>query len=249
MFTAVENPVTRAAYNEQSGTWWKPASRHEQAIYPLITPHPRILAPIRFSEHYTELEYHPRGDLWAHLIAFDVPIRIRLRWALEIAEGLAHMHSRSVVWGDVHFGNVLVTEDDHVVLCDFGSATRTNKTRWPPAATAITAVDPSVFDAPSYLPTPTHADIFSFGVMLFALIALRFPWAEDITPCREEHALAAQNHTLRRFDTLEDRELAETFGTVLDGCFRGSYSTGRELLHALKGSLQDYWDDVNGFSV
>jgi serine/threonine protein kinase len=40
----------------------------------------------------------------------------------EIAQGIAYLHSKDVVWNDTHLGNVLVTDGLHVVLCDIGGS-------------------------------------------------------------------------------------------------------------------------------
>ncbi|KAJ7069534.1 kinase-like domain-containing protein [Mycena amicta] len=233
-------------YYHGSGTWWKLASVNEQAIHRLISPHPRILQVCEGSEElddYLELEYHPRRDLWVHLVSNqDIPLLTRVDWAVEIAEGLAHLHSKSVIWADAQFGNVLVTDDDHVVLADFAHSTiqpfegrsrRNVKLAMPPH---------SVFRCPEHLHGCTYVDVFGFGVMLFALLGKRFPWTEDLTPAIEEHARAANNHRRRKFDVLEDRQIVEYFGEVLDGCFNAKYSTGRELLYALQGCRQEWQD-------
>ncbi|KAJ6471186.1 kinase-like domain-containing protein, partial [Mycena vulgaris] len=87
-----------------------------------INPYPRILAYHGFADYddkYLELQYHPNGDLWTYLLEIQPPLATRADWALEIAEGLAHIHSKGVIWADAHFRNILVTEDLHVVLADF----------------------------------------------------------------------------------------------------------------------------------
>ncbi|KAJ7689663.1 kinase-like domain-containing protein, partial [Mycena rosella] len=41
---------------------------------------------------------------------------------LEITEGLQYLHSESIVHGDLHKGNILIDDEGHVKLIDFGLA-------------------------------------------------------------------------------------------------------------------------------
>ncbi|KAJ7670957.1 hypothetical protein B0H17DRAFT_1085627, partial [Mycena rosella] len=97
-----------------------PQGPNKLAVYKEISPFPRIL---RFqgveSDEFLLLDYHANGDLWDYLLSTTPPLYTHIGWALEIAEGIAYLHSKSVIWVDGHFRNVLVTEDLHVVLADF----------------------------------------------------------------------------------------------------------------------------------
>ncbi|KAJ6589563.1 kinase-like domain-containing protein [Mycena capillaripes] len=47
----------------------------------------------------------------------------------ETAQGLAYLHSQNIVHGDLHGGNILIDDDEHVQLADFGLAVVTGVTR------------------------------------------------------------------------------------------------------------------------
>ncbi|KAJ7834391.1 kinase-like domain-containing protein [Mycena olivaceomarginata] len=47
---------------------------------------------------------------------------------LEIAEGLDYIHGESLVHGDLHPGNILIDDEEHVKITDFGLATFLNAT-------------------------------------------------------------------------------------------------------------------------
>jgi hypothetical protein len=40
--------------------------------------------------------------LWTYLIEHKPPLSTRIEWAIQIAEGLAHLQSHSIVWADPH---------------------------------------------------------------------------------------------------------------------------------------------------
>ncbi|KAJ7134818.1 kinase-like domain-containing protein [Mycena epipterygia] len=235
------------SYDEKTGTWQKPISVREKEAYKALTrdgttSNPRILTLHEIAD-YTEysgggleihVEYHPNGDLWGHLLEKEHPLATRIDWAVEIAEGIAYLHSNSVVWADPHFGNVLVTKDSHVVLADFGCSI-VNPDRFH----IFTSIPPPVFACPIgyYGGLPTRVDIFGFGVMLFALLINRLPWMTDLHPYPAQQLQeAVAKHENKEFDTLRDSELDEIFGPILTKCFESQpmYPSGTELVDELK---------------
>ncbi|KAJ7161681.1 kinase-like domain-containing protein [Mycena filopes] len=217
-------------YDDKSDTWQKPVSSSEEYVYKGI-PHDRILKYFTTRDGYLHLQFHPNGDLWTYLVEKEPPLATRINWAVEIAEGLAHLHSNSVVWADAHFRNILVADDLHVVLADFAYSVVA-----PSPLHSFTTRPPPVFACPDgyYGRPPTHVDIFGFGVMLFALLANRFPWTVDLLPELDKQVQVMTKHANREFDTVEDAELKRCFGSILEKCFVPQYPTGTELLDEMK---------------
>ncbi|KAJ6454456.1 kinase-like domain-containing protein [Mycena vitilis] len=219
-------------HDEDSDTWRKHACANEEEVYKIISPHHRILAFHGLADcgHYLVLQFHRNGNLWSYLLQNTPSLAIRIQWALEIAEGIAHLHSRSIVWADGHFGNILLTEGFNVVLADFDcSVIKPGRPHW------FNTHPPPVFACPTgyYGSPPTHVDIFSFGIMLFALLMNRFPWTVNLAPNLDEQVQAATNHSNGKFDIV-DAELSNCFGWILEGCFKAEYTTGAELLSEMK---------------
>ncbi len=215
------------------GTFFKPVSSRELEVYKAVTPHPRIVAFLGLAD-YNEcisLQYHPLGDLWTYLLEKSPPLSLRIQWAIEIAEGLAHLHSKSIIWADAHFRNVLVTEDFHVVLADFAFSVVN-----PPDKHSFTTCPPPIFAWPRryFGRTPTYPDIFGFGVILYALLMNRFPWSVGLLPNLDEQVQASNKHEHKDFDTLDDDGLNKCFGSIVGKCFFTQYKDGAELLDELK---------------
>ncbi|KAF7377835.1 Protein kinase domain-containing protein [Mycena sanguinolenta] len=82
----------------------------------------------------------PNGTIRKYL-EVNKSAKILDNFLLEIAQGLFYLHSQSVVHGDLRGGNILVDEEGHARLADFGlavwvdattkdSSTRAGSTRW-----------------------------------------------------------------------------------------------------------------------
>ncbi|KAJ7769513.1 kinase-like domain-containing protein [Mycena metata] len=228
-------------YHNSSGRWRKTATPPELHVYKTIQ-HQRILryyGTTRGGE--LELEFHPTGDLWTYLVEARPSLATRIEWAVQIAEGLAELHSHSIIWADPHFRNILVTADLNIVLCDFAFSLSS-----PPQFLQFSTRPPQIFVAPFgfFGYDPTYVDIFGYGVMLFALLANRFPWTHDLVPCYELHLAATEKHDRFEFDSLNNTELEAHFSSVINKCFLATYATGMELLDGVKNA-RDSWLSVS----
>jgi serine/threonine protein kinase len=97
--------------------------------------HPNIASVYEVGEAegrvYIAMEYVDGETLRERLGGGAFPIPVTLAIALQIARGLAKAHQASVVHRDLKPDNVIVGENDHVTILDFGLA----KLREEPAAT------------------------------------------------------------------------------------------------------------------
>jgi serine/threonine protein kinase len=93
---------------------------------------------------------------------------------LEIAQGLGYLHSLDIIHGDLRGTNILISDDGHACLSDFGLATafsesdstaamtsssnRAGSTQW----LAPELIDPKSFGCERYVRT-TASDVYAYA--------------------------------------------------------------------------------------
>jgi serine/threonine protein kinase len=227
----------------QPSIWRKEGLLSEERIYTLLGQHPRILAYLGHDPITCELllQHLQNGDLHGYLSYHPtVSYKTRIGWAIEIVEGITHLHSNNIVWHDTHLGNVLVTDDLHVVLCDFGSSLIN-----PPVLQRFEVEPPPPYVCPSgyYGFTEKRQDIFGFGVILFTLLSQRFPHCSGFSPDFDELCASADLHETMEFDALSEISHPH-FAQIVEKCFRIRYQSASELLADLEKAHSSWIKDI-----
>ncbi|KAJ4839504.1 hypothetical protein Tsubulata_030121 [Turnera subulata] len=138
-------------------------------------------------------EYLSEGSLRAYLHKLEhklLPLQKLVEMALDIAHGMEYIHSQGLIHRDLKPENVLIDEDFHLKIADFGIACRE-------AYCDSLADDPGTFRwmAPEMIKKGSYgrkADVYSFGLILWELVAGRIPY-EDLTPFQAAFAVAHKN--------------------------------------------------------
>lgn len=113
---------------------------------------------------------------------------LRLRMALEMASGLAHLHDNHIIHADLKSLNVLL-KDDHAKLCDFGlsrSRLYSHTTAQEPEGRGIGGslpwMAPELFSTDSDIAKLSRAsDAWALGMIFFELASRRYPYANAVT--------------------------------------------------------------------
>ena len=155
--------------------------------------HPGILSIFDFGSEngvaYAVMELLEGETLRTRLAEGPVPARKAIEYAVQIAEGLAAAHERGIVHRDLKPENLFVTKDDRVKILDFGLARQTvvpaDETSSP---TLSRHTDPgTVLGTVGYMspeqvrgqPAGPASDIFSFGAVLYEMLAARRAFKGD----------------------------------------------------------------------
>lgn len=139
------------------------------------------------------MEYVPGGSLRAFLHRNEsgsLPMKTVVSMALDVANGMEYLHSQHVVHRDLKSENLVLTEDLHLKLTDFGvgcletecdiRSADTGTYRW---------MAPEMISHKHY---SKEVDVYSFGIVLWELVTGLLPF-EDMTPVQVAYAVVNKN--------------------------------------------------------
>ena len=98
-----------------------------------------------------------------------LPLNAALQFAYEIAEALDYAHSQGVIHRDIKPANILITEDGHPKIADFGVARLSQEVVTQPGQ----LIGSPAYMAPEQMlgkEADARSDLFSLGVVLYSMI-------------------------------------------------------------------------------
>ncbi|TPX10730.1 uncharacterized protein E0L32_008299 [Thyridium curvatum] len=129
-----------------------------------------------------KLERAPKGNL-RHLIEEtpEVPsVRQRVEMAASLAESVAYLHSRGVIWGDLSTRNVLVfgvDDDISLKICDFASSALENVHPRFGIHTYEPGYCPALPEGQVRTLPMMQRELYALGSAVYEITAWKFPYA------------------------------------------------------------------------
>jgi predicted Ser/Thr protein kinase len=106
--------------------------------------------------------------------------------ALDIASGMAYLHSRNLIHRDLKPSNILMTNENRAKVADFGMSVANYGQELTAETGTYRYMSPEVIRHESY---SSNADVYSFGVLLWQLITREVPFA-TMSPIQTAYAVA-----------------------------------------------------------
>jgi len=181
---------------------------------------------------FLALEYCEGGTLDLLLLEKgQLPLHQAYRLVLDVAQGLAHTHERSVLHRDVKPANVFLTREGRAKLGDFGTGVFMGDESEERVGTAF-YMAPEVFEGK---PAGVRSDIYSLGVLAYEVIAGQRPFVAD-----SYEALMVAHHTGVPKDLMAHRpdldpRIKRIIAKAMARDPEKRYATAREFVEAWSG--------------
>ena len=151
---------------------------HRQFLHPHIARLYEVVVTEKLV--WLVLEYCPGDELYNYLLRHGpLPVEKVQRIFTQLVGAVAYVHSKSCVHRDLKLENILLDKQENVKLCDFGF-TREYEGK---ASYLQTFCGTICYSAPEMLKGEKYAgekvDVWSLGIILYALIAGELPYDED----------------------------------------------------------------------
>ncbi|XP_027121659.1 serine/threonine/tyrosine-protein kinase HT1-like isoform X3 [Coffea arabica] len=123
-------------------------------------------------------------------VPYSLPLNLVLKLALDIAHGMEYLHAQGILHRDLKSENLLLDEDMHVKVADFGISCLESQCGSTKGFTGTYR-----WMAPEMIKEKHHTkkvDIYSFGIVLWELLTALIPF-DNMTPEQAAFAVCQKN--------------------------------------------------------
>jgi serine/threonine protein kinase/tetratricopeptide (TPR) repeat protein len=211
--------------------------------------HPNVVSVESYGDYfghpYIAMEYVEGRDLHQEIRSYrNLPFE--KRWerveqvVRQIARALAYIHRRGLVHRDLKPSNILVGQDGTAKLTDFGIVKDLDPANDPFVSTTL--VGTWAYASPEQISGKTldhRSDLYSFGVILYAMLTGRRPFAaRDMAGYLDQHSHRAPLAPSQIYEAIPSH-LDEICLKLLEKAPRDRYQSGAEVLEQLDGAVVD----------
>jgi tetratricopeptide (TPR) repeat protein/predicted Ser/Thr protein kinase len=213
---------------------------------------------------YIVMEYVPGEPLDRYLNSREPGMAEILRLGEKIASGLAAAHRLGIVHRDIKPGNIIVTEEHHPKILDFGLAKQAEGPLQPDEEPGETVtVDRDLTQAGKIIGTVTYmspeqaqgekldtrSDIFSFGVLLYRMLTGATPFAGPTQVSTLAKIIEAPHASARTRNEAVHPELERIIDKCLQKRPEDRYQDTRDLVADLRRLRRQYDSGITDSSA
>ncbi|CAI2178739.1 5396_t:CDS:2, partial [Funneliformis geosporum] len=165
---------------------------------------------------YLVTEWADFGNLREYYHKYSLDVKLKLRFALDIARGLNFLSAVSIVHRDIRADNILITDHETAKIANFKSSRAITDSTQNQNATleAIRYCAPEKLTGKYKYKYDTKCEVYSFGILLWEIAEGKIPlekFGEDILAIQEQVCIKNYRETFSLGSLLpkEYRELAE----------------------------------------
>ncbi len=145
--------------------------------------HPNVTTIHEIDEHdgrlFIVMEYCPGQSVRELIEGEKLTLKKALDIAIQICEGLTAAHEKDMVHRDIKSDNIMVTPAGRVKIMDFGLAKLKGAARLTSTGSTLGTVAYMSPEQAQGMEVDRRSDIFSFGVVLYEMIAGQLPFKGD----------------------------------------------------------------------
>ena len=221
----------------------------QEAIAISALNHPNIITIYEIGEadgtNYIAVEFIDGKTLREIIGERSLNLSNALNVAIQVAEALSAAHLAGIVHRDIKPENIMVRRDGYVKVLDFGLAKLTETSNFGSnfSARKLAETNPGVLMGTMKYLSPEQArgkdvdarsDIFSFGIVLYEMIAGRVPFDGETMPDVWAAILNQEPASIRGLMTGVPLEVEEIINKTLRKDRQERYQTVEDLLFDLK---------------
>ena len=163
----------------------------EVEVHSVLPSHPNVLPLLGFAHAedgftiYICIELADKSlHHYLHTEKKKPSLQQSIKWAMQIASGMHHIHQHGLAHRDLKSANVLLFEEELITkLCDFGSARPLEHTATMTGTTGTIRWMAPEFNDRADTKVNQRCDVFSYGMVLYEIFAHEIPFSnieEDV---------------------------------------------------------------------
>lgn len=185
-------------------------------------------------QSFISMEYINGQTLREKLEAEDLNPKTALEYGIRISKALAEAHEKGIVHRDIKPGNIMVDSKNRIKVMDFGLAKLVDSK---PITQTGTTLGTMAYMSPEQIqgrPVDHRADLFSFGVLLFEMLAGQRPFSGQYETTISHAIVNEEPPLLSNFLSNAPKKLTMLVSRLLEKDPAKRYSDTEQLARELK---------------